>query len=465
MSADVILGDYVKVQGGFAYKSKDFKNSGVPVIKIKNVGTGRLLFDDYSCVDEELAQTTKDFFTKPGDVLISMTGSGPNQPGSLVGRVARVGKKDPRAVINQRVGRLVLKKDKAIDLRFIFYLLTTKRAQEYLVGNSTGSANQANISGKTIESFPFSQVTYDESVEIADILESLDAKIELNRQINQTLEQIAQTIFKSWFVDFEPVKAKIEAKAAGRNPERAAMCAISGKPEPELDQLSPEQCQQLAATAALFPDELVESELGLIPLGWEVKQLSEMVQLIGGGTPKRSNAEFWGGDIPWFSVQDAPPEGDAFVVDTEEKITKIGLEKSSTRLLPIGTTIISARGTVGRLALVGVEMAMNQSCYGVVGDYGIGQYFNYLNLKDAVSTLQQNTHGAVFDTITRQTFETVSCVKPTKPVLDHFEVLLAPLMEAMRSNVVERRTLATLRDTLLPKLLSGEFSTKKMQLG
>ena len=108
-----------------------------------------------------------------------------------------------------------------------------------------------------------------EQEKIVQILSTLDDKIELNRQINQTLEQIAQTIFKSWFVDFEPVKAKIEAKAAGRDPERAAMCAISGKLEPELDQLPPEQYQQLAATAALFPDELVESELGLIPVGWE----------------------------------------------------------------------------------------------------------------------------------------------------------------------------------------------------
>jgi len=308
-----------------------------------------------------------------------------------------------------------------------------------------------------IESLLIPVPEIEEQKRIVHVIKTLDDKIELNRQINQTLEQIAQTIFKSWFVDFEPVKAKIEAKAANRDPEHAAMCAISGKLEPELDQLPPAQYQQLAATAALFPDKLMESEMGLVPVGWEVKSLAEMVHLTGGGTPKRSNTEFWGGDIPWFSVQDAPADGDVFIVDTEEKITKVGLEKSSTRILPVGATIISARGTVGRLALIGVEMAMNQSCYGIGGAEGIGPYFNYFNLKDTVGTLQQNTHGAVFDTITRQTFGTVSCVRPTKLMLEEFENILAPLMKMICSNVHERRTLSTLRDTLLPKLLSGEL--------
>lgn len=302
---------------------------------------------------------------------------------------------------------------------------------------------------------------------IVKILSALDDKIELNRQINQTLEQIAQAIFKSWFVDFEPVKAKIEAKAAGCDPERAAMCAISGKTDAELVQLPAEQRQQLSATAALFPDELEKSELGLIPQGWERLSLADSVQLSGGGTPKRSKAEFWGADIPWFSVQDAPADGDIFIVDTKEKITTLGLEKSSSKLLPVGTTIISARGTVGRLALTGIEMAMNQSCYGVRGIDGIGPYFNYFNLMESVTTLKQNTHGAVFDTITRQTFETVSCVKPTQPLLVAFEETVAPLMATMRSNLFERMSLADLRDTLLPKLLSGEVSVGecKQQVG
>jgi len=296
---------------------------------------------------------------------------------------------------------------------------------------------------------------------IAGVLGGFDKKIRINRQLNKTLEEIAQAIFKSWFVDFDPVKVKIEAKANGQDPERAAMCAISGKSDDELDQLPADQFSQLRTTAGLFPVELTDSEQGLIPKGWEWTPLSKMVHLIGGGTPKRSHAEYWGGEIPWFSVQDAPLDGDVFCVDTEEKITGMGLEKSSTKLLPVGTTIISARGTVGRLALVSIEMAMNQSCYGVRGINFIGPYFNYFNLKNAISTLQQNTHGAVFDTITRQTFETVDCVQPSPLLFDAFEQTVTPLLEYIRSNLLERACLAQLRDTLLPKLLSGEISLSR----
>ena len=189
-----------------------------------------------------------------------------------------------------------------------------------------------------------------------------------------------------------------------------------------------------------------------------------MVELIGGGTPKRSNSEYWNGKIPWFSVQDAPADRNVFVVDTKEKISAPGLNKSSTKVLSAGTTIITARGTVGRLALTGIGMAMNQSCYGVQGIDSIDPCFNYFNLKEAVSILRQNTHGSVFDTITRQTFETVSCLKPEVLLLDAFEAAVSPLMAKIRNSLYEQSTLASIRDTLLPKLLSGEITVGDTQV-
>lgn len=293
---------------------------------------------------------------------------------------------------------------------------------------------------------------------IAKVARSIDDKIDLNRRINQTLEAMAQALFKSWFVDFDPVKAKIAAKEEGRDPLRAAMSAISGKIEAELDTLPPEHYAQLAATAALFPDEMEESELGEIPRGWVVEPLSKMIQLIGGGTPKRSESGYWGGNVLWYSVKDAPSDGDVWAVDTEEKISDLGLKKSSAKLLPVGTTIISARGTVGKLAMVGKEMAMNQSCYGVIGASGIGSCFNYFNLKEAVEKLKRNTHGAVFDTITQATFETVTCVRPLNEQLEAFEQQVQQLLGEIRAKVIQNQTLSALRDTLLPKLLSGELS-------
>ena len=201
--------------------------------------------------------------------------------------------------------------------------------------------------------------------------------------MNETLEAMARTLFKSWFVDFDPVRARADGRApAGMDAE----------------------------TAALFPDGFEEQEGRSVPAGWRTGTFDETIELIGGGTPKTSVAEYWNGIIPWFSVVDAPINSDVFVVDTEKKITERGIAESSTRLLPIGTTIITARGTVGKCALVGIPMAMNQSCYGIRGRDGRGNYFIYFSLRDLVSELQQSTHGSVFDTITRYTFGSVRSI-------------------------------------------------------
>jgi type I restriction enzyme S subunit len=233
-------------------------------------------------------------------------------------------------------------------------------------------------------------------------------------------------------VDFDPVRAT----ADGRDP---------GLPKPLAD---------------LFPGRLVDSELGEIPEGWGVQPFADTVEIIGGGTPKTSVTEYWDGDIPWFSVVDAPTGSDVWVVDTEKKITREGVENSSTRILPVGTTIISARGTVGKIALVGVPMAMNQSCYGLRGKVGAQGSFNYFATRELISILQQRTHGSVFDTITRDTLARVEVVVPPLGTVDAFEPLVGPAIQRIRACILQSRILAALRDTLLPKLISGELRVK-----
>jgi len=263
---------------------------------------------------------------------------------------------------------------------------------------------------------------------IAHILGTLDDKIELNRKMNETLETMARALFKSWFVDFDPVRAKAE----GRDP---------GLPKHIAD---------------LFPDSFEDSELGEIPRGWEVKPFADTIEIVGGGTPKTSVAEYWDGDIPWFSVVDAPTDSDVWVVDTEKKVTRVGVENSSTCVLPVGMTIISARGTVGRIALVGVPMAMNQSCYGLRGRAEAHGFFTYFSTRELVARLQQHAHGSVFDTITRDTLAGVSVVAPAVALIEEFEKRVAPVLHRIRMRLLETCTLAALRDTLLPKLISGE---------
>jgi type I restriction enzyme S subunit len=286
-----------------------------------------------------------------------------------------------------------------------------------------------------LRNFPISLPSLPEQRAIAHILGTLDDKIELNRRMNETLEAMARALFKSWFVDFGPVRAKMEGRwKKGQS--------LPGLPAHLYD---------------LFPDRLVESELGEIPEGWQVSPFAETVEIIGGGTPKTSVAEYWGGNIPWFSVVDAPSLSDIWVVATEKTITQEGVDNSSTRILDVGTTILSARGTVGRVALVGTPMAMNQSCYGIRGKRGAWGYFNYFSTLSLVGTLRQSSHGSVFDTITRDTLASVTVVTPPEPVVDAYEALARPVIERIRTDLLESRSLVSVRDALLPKLVSGQL--------
>ena len=288
---------------------------------------------------------------------------------------------------------------------------------------------------------------------IGDVYYNLSLKIELNRRMNQTLEAIARAIFKSWFVDFDPVI--YNALAAGKPiPEKFAERAARRAQLAQGKSPLPENIRRL------FPDEFQDSELGPIPKGWKTASFADTVEILSGGTPKTSVPEYWGGEIPWFSVTDVPQESDVFVIDTKKKVTEAGVEGSSTRILPKRTTIITARGTVGKVALAGVPMAINQSCYGLRGRHDKLGYFTYYCTSNLVSLLQQNVHGSVFDTITRRTFSDVIAVVPSKLVIAEFEAYVEPFLTYILSGLYRTEYLSALRDILLPKLLSGELEAQ-----
>ena len=194
--------------------------------------------------------------------------------------------------------------------------------QDQLRARATGTT-VLGIKQKELRQIELALPPISEQQTIAHILGTLDDKIELNRRMNETLEEMARALFKSWFVDFEPVRAKMEGRDTGLPPD----------------------------VAALFPDRLVDSELGEIPEGWEVGVLDDAIELLSGGTPRTSVASYWNGDIPWYTAKDAPSLSDIFALDTERTITQAGVENSSTKILPVGTTIITARGTVRKSSL------------------------------------------------------------------------------------------------------------------
>ena len=365
-------------------------------------------------------QDVQKYRLEVGDIVAARTGNS-------TGENAQIFSPPPSAVYASYLIRF-RPDGKRVNPFYVGYQLRSERFRQHVLSVRGGSA-QPGANAKQLGAFPLLLIDRSQQDAVVSTLRALDNRITLLRETNATLEAIAQALFKSWFVDFDPVRAKME----GRAPEG-------------MDE----------ATAALFPDALEETELGPVPRGWLQQTFRETIQIIGGGTPKTSNPDFWGGDIPWFSVVDAPGSSDVFVIDTEKHITEAGLQGSSTKLLPVGTTIISARGTVGKLALTGRVMAMNQSCYGLRGKAG-DIYFTYFSATRLVQQLKQRAHGSVFDTITQDTFAGVHLAYPSPAVIAAFDATVEPLMARIRENLFEAQTLATLRDTLLPRLISGQL--------
>lgn len=332
-------------------------------------------------------------------------------------------------------GLAVIRPYDADDTRYLEYLLRHIEG-DWMVLEGGGSVF-GNATKKDLHQLRVRWPYQEERQAIANVLGTLDDRIAMNRQMNETLEEMARALFKSWFVDFDPVRAKVEDRWK-RGESR------HGLPAELYD---------------LFPDSLIESGLGPIPEGWKVGTLGGMVQLLSGGTPKTSVPEYWNGDIPWYTAKDAPVPSDIFVIETERNVTPDGVANSATRILPRHTTVVTARGTVGKLACLGKPMAMNQTCYGIRGDKGLPDHFTYFNVKLTLDQLRKKTHGTIFDTITRQTFGIIDAVVPPLVVAKSFETKINPLMRQILLNLHVSQILSTLRDTALPKLLSGECST------
>ena len=420
-------------------KTPNKTSSGVPLITAKIVKGGRIL-----PVQEYIAESEYDTWMRrghpqKGDILITTE--------APLGEVAQL---DGRKVaLAQRLITLRGKKG-FLDNTFLKYLLQSHEVQHQIDGRASGTT-VSGIKQSELRKVLLPIPDFPEQRAIAHILGSLDDKIELNRQMNETLEAMAQALFKSWFIDFDPV---IDNALAAGNPipeELQSRAALRESLGDTRKPLSDDLCN-------LFPSEFeFTEEMGWIPKGWEVRTLDDLVDLIGGGTPKTSVAAYWNGNIPWFSVVDAPNSSDVFVVDTEKHVTQLGVDKSSTKILPVGTTIVSARGTVGKCALVGEPMAMNQSCYGVTGKAGISDSFVYYIVREKVADLQRSGHGSVFNTITRDTFKTIRVAFAGPTLTQKLEDRIKPSFDRILANCFHSDDLSSLRDLLLPKLLSGEI--------
>lgn len=272
---------------------------------------------------------------------------------------------------------------------------------------------------------------------------------------------MAQAIFKSWFVDFDPVKAKIAARAEGRDPLRAAMRAIGGKTDAELDALAPEQHAQLAATAALFPDELVDTPTGEIPAGWGYVAAESVSDVGIGKTPPRKEPQWFTertGDWRWVSIKDMGG-GTLYQQVSSEYLTKEAVSRFNVRVVPDNTVLLSFKLTVGRVAISDGELLTNEAIahFKLPASPRVTSEFLYLYLKGFDFSSLGST-SSIAEAVNSKTIRELPILLPNGELVIRLTEAVQPLFREVRRRQAEVTTLADTRDALLPKLLSGELS-------
>ncbi|KLQ32078.1 hypothetical protein ABR33_07285 [Enterobacter bugandensis] len=418
------------------------QDDGIRIIRVNNIQNGKISVADVLKVSHDVESKFSKTRLEGGEVLLTLVGST---------GLSAITTKDLHGW-NVARAIAVIKPSDEISAEWIHICLQSPYTK-YFLDSRANTTVQKTLNLKDVKEIPLPIPPIEERMNLEKIYFDLESKINLNLEINQTLEQMSQTLFKSWFVDFDPV---IDNALDAGNPIPEAL--QSRAELRQKDRNSADFKPLPADIRVLFPAEFEETELGWVPKGWITTSFNDLIELIGGGTPKTSVEEYWNGDIPWFSVVDAPNESDVYVLTTEKNITTEGLNNSSAKLLRKGTTIISARGTVGKCAMVAVPMAMNQSCYGVIGKNNISDEYIYFQLKNAVQTLQQMGHGSVFNTITRDTFKNIKVPFCNEELTNSYSLLVKNYFSKILNNNYQNIALSNLRDTLLPKLISGELS-------
>ncbi len=422
------LGELIRVKHGFAFKGEYFTDRATADVLVTPgnfaIGGG---FQDSKLKYYE-GPVPDDYVLQPGDLIVTMTDL--SKAGDTLGYPALIPESVGRRYLhNQRIGLIEISEQAELDQRFLFYRLRAEDYRHHVLATASGSTVRHTSPGRIYE-FETTFPPPEEQCAIAGVLGALDDKIELNRRTARTLERLARAIFRAWFVDFEPVKAK----AAGAT-------SFLSMPQPVFDALA---------------TQLVGSEIAPAPEGWEAKEIGDVVTVKGGGTPSTKNAEFWdGGSHCWATPRDMSRLSDPVLLDTERRITDAGVEVISSGLLPIGTVLLSSRAPVGYLAIAEVPTAINQGFIAMICDGPLPPVYVLNWGYVSMGAIKARASGTTFPEISKKNFRPIPVVVPPAPVVSAYRDIVEPLFELLVACVKETGHLSTLRDYLLPRLLSG----------
>lgn len=421
-------------------------SSGIPWVKISDASAAKSRFIDHtgSFIRPEGLRKSRPVI--PGDLILSNSAT-PGLP-MFMGIEACI-----------HDGWLLLRNFRGIDKLFCYYLLLHER--ERIVQKGSGTVF-TNLKTEILKNHVVTIPPLNEQKAIAHVLGTLDDKIELNRKMNQTLEGIARAIFKSWFVDFDPVRAK--AAVRKQHPEwsneqvsRVACLRQAKRGRQACPSLKPE-------IAELFPDSFVDSELGEIPKGWRVRPIGDTVKVVGGGTPSTKNPLFWkNGTHAFCTPRDMASLESPVLLKTERHITDSGIKRVSSGSLPPGTVLMSSRAPIGYLAISEIPVTVNQGIIAMICDRGLQNYYVLHWARENMDRILANANGSTFQEISKRNFRPITALIPDEKLLRQFSLLYNSLHERIVISLEENTVLISIRDTLLPSLLSGKTRVSKVR--
>ncbi len=404
-------------------RQEEFVGDSIPFVRPPDLVSGEVCFTSCDHINDKAYSRIRKGIGKPGDILITTN--------ATIGRIAKTQQNAPETfVVNPQITLWRSTDKRVVDQKYLYCFMRDAAFMDQLWSfcgdNSTFNYVCLSLQKEIYLALPDIQ----EQKAIAHILGTLDDKIELNRKTNETLEAMAKALFKSWFVDFDPVRAKIEGRPTGLPSE----------------------------ISDLFPDSFEDSELGEIPSGWSISCVNDLCEWVSsGGTPSRSRKDFWeNGNIPWFKTGEL---NDAPLLDSAEKINELALGNSSCKYWEAGTILfaIYASPTVGRLGVLTESGTSNQAAAGLKAKVGIGTPFLRRTLLFSRDELQNIAVGAAQQNINVQILKDHKVVAPGSSLATIYSKTISPLDEQQICLAKSTREFCLLRDALLPKLISGEI--------
>ena len=405
-----ILYDLAIWKNGLAFKNINFTDSGKPVIKIAELKNGIT------------AQTkfTQDVFDdsvylKKGDMLFSWSGNPETSIDVFYYNL-------PDGWLNQHIFKIQTKD--SVFYRYFFYILKYLKPNFIAIATNKQTTGLGHVTINDLKKLKIKLPPLEEQKKIASVLSSLDDKIELNNRMNKILEEMAQTIFKEWFVNFN-------------------FPSEEGKPYKDSG------------------GKMIKSELGAIPDGWKVDSLSNVFDISIGKTPPRKEVECFSydnKDIKWVSISDMGKSG-LYILDTSEYLTPEAVSKYNVVIVPKDTIILSFKLTIGRVSIVIEDMTTNEAIAHIkTNDKKLNEY-TYFYLKNfKYSTL--GSTSSIAQAVNSKLIKSIKYIVPRKNILDNFHLKVRDIFNKIKFNQIENQKLDSIRDTLLPKLMSGEIRVK-----